>query len=622
MKFSRFNMAVCVIAVMMIAVVPSFASVTDTVTDGYTVSGDKYDLVKGVFFFPSAVADSEDNLIDIPARFFYSDGFFAEDPYTYNAHLATASICMAMSGFYSNEGDYPVKRRNIFQYMKDIGVDESDIHANRYNMIQPQTDSIGVTIGRKTLTGGKILIPVAIRGSNYELEWVSNVTIGRTGETQGFGEAARKVFGEVKRYIARKNLQTEIANGNVVFWVAGYSRAGATANLAAKRLVDEYSEAGNKIFAYGLEPAVGGVAGEEKSGSNYNCIHSVVNRGDLVPRVAPYAMGFKRYGVDHYIPGSNPGTLQSDDYGIMYDNTYYKTTSAEYQTLKTKMLEQLFAVNPDITFSDQFAVLGLGLNETQTGYKLTPAGEQIAIDDYLDEFVTNLVSWTGLTRNVYTGGVEEVAGMPISYGNLQRALRESMVLYGGGYLSGLLSMFQSSGSSGSGGLDLVSLAKPFFNAFPQWYNPAFRYKPMYINRVINFLNRNILSNLGAPYPMEEKICRATLPIVLNLLLTAAAADSGNPLHETMGFSQVATLIGNIGLVGMNHYPEVTFSWLRAQDSLYEDEKMRVSAAAPAFTNSSVTASDGAVIVDIDSLNDIFDVHGCNINRNRQRRSSA
>ena len=104
--------------------VPAFASVTETVTGGYVVSGENYDLVKGVFFFPSAVANDEDELIDIPARFFYSDGFFAEDPYTYNNHLATASICMAMSAFYSNEGDYPAKRKNIIQYMKDIGVDE------------------------------------------------------------------------------------------------------------------------------------------------------------------------------------------------------------------------------------------------------------------------------------------------------------------------------------------------------------------------------------------------------------------------------------------------------------------------------------------------------------------
>ena len=56
-----------------------------------------------MFTFPSAVAIN-DALKDIQARFFYSDGFFAEDPYTYNNHIAAASLCMAMAAFYSNEG--------------------------------------------------------------------------------------------------------------------------------------------------------------------------------------------------------------------------------------------------------------------------------------------------------------------------------------------------------------------------------------------------------------------------------------------------------------------------------------------------------------------------------------
>ena len=589
-------MAVCVIAVMMAAAVPSFAEVTETVTGGYTVSGDKYDLVKGVFFFPS----DQDTQKDSPARFFYSDGFFAEDPYTYNDHLATASICLAMSGFYSNEGDYSTKRRNIVQYMKDIGVADSDIYSNRYDTIKPQTASIGVTIGKKNLSDGRVLIPIAIRGSNYELEWVSNFTLGKTGEAQGFSEAARKVFGEVKRFIARKSLQDKIASGNVVFWVAGYSRAGATANLTAKRLVDEYSAAGNKIFAYGIEPATGGFAGEEKSGFNYGCIHSIVNRTDLVPRVAPYAMGFKRYGTDHYIPGSNPGALQSDDYGINYDNTSYKTTSPEYQTAKTKMLAQLSAVNPNITFDDEFTILGLGLDENI----LTPGTEQIALEDYFDELITNLQTWTGLTRNVYNGGVDEIPGGYITYGNLQRALREFIVLYANGSLSVLTSAFQKAGTS-----ELVALAMPLLNALPQWYNPAFSYKPMYINRITHFLNKNALANLEAPYPVGEKITRATLPIIMNLLLTFAAADAGNPLHGTLGLSQLATLVANIRHVGINHYPEVTFSWLRAQDSLYDNETAKISATAPAFTPTNVNASEGAVIVDIDALNDFFTVHG-------------
>ena len=50
MKFPKFYMAVCVMAVM-IAAVPSFAEVTETVTGGYTVGTKNYDLIKACSIF-------------------------------------------------------------------------------------------------------------------------------------------------------------------------------------------------------------------------------------------------------------------------------------------------------------------------------------------------------------------------------------------------------------------------------------------------------------------------------------------------------------------------------------------------------------------------------------------
>ena len=64
-----------------------------------------------------------------------------------------------------------------------------------------------------------------------------------------------------------------------------------------------------------------------------------------------------------------------------------------------------------------------------------------------------------------------------------------------------------------------------------------------------------------------------------------------------------TLTGNIGVIGMNHYPEITLAWLRAQDSLYDNDTVRVSAmpATNSVTALSVRASEENVIVDIDDL---------------------
>ena len=106
-----------------------------------------------------------------------------------------------------------------------------DIFRNHYNSIRPQTDSMGVTIGNKQLTNGRKLIIISIRGFNYEKEWASNLTLGTSGEAQGFAEAANIVFEAVNNYINNKNLTQEINSGKVDFWISGHSRGGVTANI-------------------------------------------------------------------------------------------------------------------------------------------------------------------------------------------------------------------------------------------------------------------------------------------------------------------------------------------------------------------------------------------------------
>ena len=68
------------------------------------------------------------------------------------------------------------------------------------------------------------------------------------GSVIGFSDAANQVYGHIRNYIANYGLSEKAASGKVKFWVVGYSRAGATANLTAKRLVDSYAEVGNQVY--------------------------------------------------------------------------------------------------------------------------------------------------------------------------------------------------------------------------------------------------------------------------------------------------------------------------------------------------------------------------------------
>lgn len=76
-KFTRFILLLLIILTAAVQVQAENIS-------GYTASdGTKYDLIKDVFTFPVLkVLKSKDgrDIADISARFFYSDGFSAEDP--------------------------------------------------------------------------------------------------------------------------------------------------------------------------------------------------------------------------------------------------------------------------------------------------------------------------------------------------------------------------------------------------------------------------------------------------------------------------------------------------------------------------------------------------------------
>ena len=154
--------------------------------------------------------------------------------------------------------------------------------------------------------------------ANYEKEWASNVTLGKQGEAEGFANAANQVTAEVNQYLEDHGLTQEAADGNVIFWLLGFSRGGATANLTAKRLIDQYEN--DKVYAYTIEAPQGGVASEERSDRDYTVIHNVVCKDDPVPFVAPTDWGFKRYGVDHFIYNSDSWDSENLQKSVFVNN--------------------------------------------------------------------------------------------------------------------------------------------------------------------------------------------------------------------------------------------------------------------------------------------------------------
>ncbi len=576
---------------------------TRTLSTDYIVDGHHYELIKGTFRFPY------DDPPDGTGIFFFTKGFFAEDPYTYNPHLATASICMAMAGCYSHDGgkgkniDYSNKNKNAIQYLKDIGC--QDIHTNFYNTIRPQTDSIGVTMGRLDVDmpdgTNRPLVVVTVRGANYEREWTSNVTVGTSadynGEAKGFAEAADMVVKEIQSYISSKLPDYEDYN-DIIFWVAGYSRGGAVANLTAKRLVDicrQKGAANAKIFAYCFESPMGGFASAELQGANYNCIHNVVNPCDIAPKLAPGLMGFKRYGVDHYIP-------DTADKNVMIHHLHALNQSVDVSLLKEQIPAYglnislinrelgLFAENSMNSSIETFAHgQALQSNNSDNTDSLIPTKQNVLMNEFLDDFMSNIQIWTSLTRNVYIGRREN----GVCYGDMQQAARDFMSLFDD-LPDSERKEFKNRIQSWAVGdmFGALDLAVNFCKAFGNYYTYDNEKKNMFKNKLIEWIKGSqCFDALSLTDAEKERVIDYDLRTLIDFVMTYLSQDFRHPLYGVEGLTQFLTMLSAADTVKTNHYPEVNMAWLRAMDSFYEGETEIVTRAASGIVSSEFFAAD-------------------------------
>ena len=233
----------------------------------------------------------------------YSDGWFYGSAKEYSSGLALQSFALACSAFNApRRGDYSVSDRYLNKFLSEAGF--TGYRSDEGYSKKPTEYSIGAGFAKKAV-GGRTLIAVAIRGGGYEREWYSNMDTGAEGDHRGFSIAAEKVLDELSGYIEAENI-----TGAVSFWMTGYSRGGAVANLLAAGVVDgmlsekarsavEYGE--NDVFAYCISAPMGTVS-PEHGAERYSCIHNVINPCDLVCRVPTSFFGFYRYGVDVYLP--------------------------------------------------------------------------------------------------------------------------------------------------------------------------------------------------------------------------------------------------------------------------------------------------------------------------------
>ena len=579
----------------------------------------KYDLLEGVFGYRAS------NQLNKTSVYFYSDGYFEDAPETYNSSLSTMSLALAMACFNTKRTDFDLSMpqgsySNLFRHVKvlmsDIGISDKDIYVNESFDIRPTEDTIGMIMGAKQIAiDGEdfILVPIAIRGGDYEAEWASNVTLGASGEAEGFSSASYKVLEQVEGYVKSNtsfDISTALNNGKVKFWVVGYSRGGAVANLCAKRLTDTYGETGNSIYAYTFEAPNCGMDAYALNkpwtyDGIYANIHNIINPCDIVTLIPPKEMGFKRYGVDHYSPGTVAGEITKSVYetptGITVttyaDNTPYFVGDDDYASLRDEMLLHLARIDDKILFRDSFSLVTMDMsNVIWTGEMFTPLndGADINAREWLEGFIADLQKWSA--NGTYSGGSKNGEGYDDDY----REFYTSNVEFSGQKLVSVEDAIRCAMSlaftfyEDEEFIEALSLRtfKLLLNPlilFDLLMNPTSKWDKLtewqqarYCQTIWDCLNDDMKRANETTVKKitdfveeseKERLKNSVYTLSSFLFLFMTQDGNNSPSFDGVGATQVhiATLIYNVMTIGQGHFPEICMAWLRTRDENYSSD---------------------------------------------------
>lgn len=528
---------------------------------------DGYEIYKG--------KSTNDGTFDI----YYSDGYFKEDASKYNPHMATLAMNLANSSNMNLvNGDYSHGAEHLTEALGSIGF--KDIYVSDTYTKKPTSDSIACVIASKKLEQKKDMkykyaIDISIRSAGYEAEWISNVSLGKEGEAKGFKEASEKIMNTyLKEYFDRnKDFNKYLANGEVAFYVNGYSRGGATANLTAKKLIDKYQKAGNGVYAYCIEAPQGGRKEEIDPNRCYNGIHNIINPNDLVCYVAPTRMGFMRYGVDHYIAGGDSIKDKPYEKGVFFESKadnqydhkiYLANKDKAIKELKTMLnKEDVSKYAPYEVSWKQFDLRHFKLNDARTGntYEL--------IQNFMDGLMLRAGKIT-INRERYSQKLEGAAGRILEF-MFKNPDIEKMKTIDNVYA--LISPFESILGTLAKNVEVsADTNNPFVATWRFLFSKkSLRYSLNITDKVRNTLAQALVDTISSQkeavkvlndsYPTKAK---GALEDIRTIVLEVLSGSNNIDSFLTFGM--------NINGIFNNHTMLQTLAWLRIQDSFYTNAK--------------------------------------------------
>ncbi len=604
---------------------PIMGETTTTKAYDLQVNGTDYPVYRAEFYAPSHKNSAE----DLKEIAYYSDGYFMQDAHIYNEHLASMSLSLAMAAFNSNYGAWNTRSRNIKRLYEDL--DFQDIRTNDGYDVQPTRNTIGIAMAHRKLEDGSTLIAVALRGTNYDSEWASNVTIGTSGEAKGFLDATDQTMDMIVTY-----LNSHLLNpSDVKFWVTGYSRTGAVSNMVAKKLIDAYNSDGSRVYAYCNAPANGGTESELVEGNDYSGIHNIINATDIVPWVATYEMGFIRYGTDHNVPGnpeageSIPESHESTDLSAAnprsaYDNTRYLVGSDEYDHQQELMEKQLTQIESDLKFKDTFEWATFDYLNPSSNAPYRIGTPKVFSGAYQEEYIRYLMKFLQTkvlksrtnpsmsVREYYSANTnffeDENGNADASFGcSIEEALARVMELWRKELTSDQMKALKGKFKYALSWLSLQEKADFYNTEIRNYFKNDMGTNEGYANIFYSLIKSNVLDNDNLNLSEEAKeIFRSVWPVLYDFLVRFAYADYHTDFKITGSSSSqcnvvLGTLMQNKDRIGEAHTPHVNYAWVRSYDSFYtgtynyqapeKEETLTVDTASDSVENVDTPAAE-------------------------------
>ena len=490
--------------------------------------------IKGTFKYPG---DGR----DYSATYYYSDSYFHETSYFYNSHLATMSLCLAMSAFGSNDvDDYTLKMKNVEELFYNIGFTNFDHNYTQFSnggiVGKPNKDSIGAAAARKEITVDDkdyTLIALAIRGGGYESEWASNFTLGETGQHQGFSQARDHVISFLQNYIKEQGI-----SGDIKIWITGYSRAAATANLVAGAI----NEGGVSLPGCNLKLldlyayTFGTPAGTTMLGSTggvspaYGNIFNIIYTYDPVTKVGPRDWKFTRYGRDKWLPVKTDGNEQYSKlfmnmlgrYVLLGGFSDYKVDDFPMKKVVIDPYAIPILGEMPIKIVDDFA---------------NPIYQNYFLDDYISFIAKDVITSRRNYVNYYENGIREIVA--VIYSDTDELVDVVIDKF----------------------TDVKHLALLVYSIIMPFNNDG----TMTADIVFNLLSE-AFNEVGYQYTAKQL---STLAMDITILIV-----------DTLSGDLISTLevAVNVKNIRQAHFPELYLAWMQSQDSYYTPE------GKPAFTS--------------------------------------